>query len=345
MVNDHLSEAQLRAALTDHWNVQVHSYVRLDLNVSRIDLDDDTSWVVRVYPGQRTVVDNDNLYVAVNSLVKLLEHLAGQEYPVEQLASANPVAQIAASDPRNAIHGTCILVTRFVPGRSPERNRVTFYRLGRLLGKLHAMPIPPGTPEGGAWHHLCIQGGFREEYDAALMLLAKLEHHNDEPEIQALDVLKEKLHHLKQVFVDVEPPLPRALVHPDLVPTNVIAGASVQQDDKGNEFEPWTVIDWTGAGVGTRVLSLGFLLAVAAARGKLILVDAVMKAYSEHVQLEPGELDRLSDAVSARFLTIQCWEAGLGRKTAVEVVNALPRLIQDAENVSKRVRELVQVGN
>jgi Ser/Thr protein kinase RdoA (MazF antagonist) len=336
MLNDHLSETQLKAALKEHWRVDVQLHTRLDLNVSRIDLVDGTSWVVRVYPVRKNV----NVYTIVNSLAKLLDYLVSQGYPAEHPSSTSPVAELVASDLEKENNGTCILVTRFAPGLHPERNRITFYRLGRLLGRLHSMPVPVGTCEGGAWHHLCLQGGLGDECDAALLLLDNVEHHDEEAQVEALEKLKDKLQHLKQRFVHVELPLPRALVHPDLVPINVVVGADLVRDDKGNEGESWTVVDWTGAGVGTRVLSLGFLLAVAAARGKLVLVNAVMKGYMEFSKLEPGELDRLTEAVWARFFTIQCWEVGVGKKQAVEVVDALPRLIQDAENVTKRVQEL-----
>ena len=74
--------------------------------------------------------------------------------------------------------------------------------------------------------------------------------------------------------------LPSALIHPDFVPPNIIASTN------GDLVS----IDWTGAGLGPRVPSLGFLLWAAGAQG-MAYVDAVVAGYRSWVRLEPDELE------------------------------------------------------
>jgi Ser/Thr protein kinase RdoA (MazF antagonist) len=131
--------------------------------------------------------------------------------------------------------------------------------------------------------------------------------------------------------------LPTALVHRDLVPVNIIAAPT------SGKRHAWTVVDWAGAGVGPRVLSLGFILCTAVMRGKIEAVDAVMKGYhSTEAKIKPAELDeRLSTAIYERSLVIQCWEVAVGRAKAADVVKRLEEMFEMAEKVARRVREAV----
>jgi Ser/Thr protein kinase RdoA (MazF antagonist) len=101
-----------------------------------------------------------------------------------------------------------------------------------------------------------------------------------------------------------------------------------------------TIIAWAEAGIGPRLLPLGFLLAVAASRGKLVLVDAVLKGYNKHITLNPNELEQLPSAVYARPLTIQCWEVSTDRKQPAAVVDDLPSLFEKGEAVAERARKM-----
>jgi Ser/Thr protein kinase RdoA (MazF antagonist) len=93
--------------------------------------------------------------------------------------------------------------------------------------------------------------------------------------------------------------LPHAFVHPDFVPSNAIT----TPDDKT------VIVDWTNAGRGPRLWSIGFLLWAGGARD-LRLVDLVVSRYRRHTQLTDEELDRLPGAIRARALMIDCWSIG-----------------------------------
>jgi Ser/Thr protein kinase RdoA (MazF antagonist) len=96
--------------------------------------------------------------------------------------------------------------------------------------------------------------------------------------------------------------LPEAFVHPDFVPVNAIGGSDGLP----------TIVDWTNAGRGPRIWSLGFVLWAAGARD-LRLVDAFVSRYRRHVTLTDAELAALPVAIGARPLTMTCWSLAVGR--------------------------------
>jgi Ser/Thr protein kinase RdoA (MazF antagonist) len=305
-----VSLEQLKVNLETYYGVTIRKVTILDLNVHRVDIQNGPTWIARVF----TQSSNE-----VAELVKLLDYLQQSEFPAEIYASPQPVSESSL--------GGRILVTEFVDGSRPERNRQTFRRLGELLGRLHVIPVPDWLRRGGAWHHLSASGGLSEECEAARTMLETFKAQHKTDNLEHVDRLMSELGQI-QGFED----LPSTIVHPDFVPSNVIGNAST-----GN----WTIIDWAGAGCGPRLISLGFLLLVAGVKGKMTLVDSVMSGYASHVKLEQSELDRLSMAIFARPLTMNCWEVSLGRKDVVEVVQGLPALFELADKIAVRVRELV----
>jgi Ser/Thr protein kinase RdoA (MazF antagonist) len=320
MLHDHLTIEQLNSHLEAHCSVKAVNISKLDLNVYRVEISKSESYVARVFP-------SEDSFSSISALSRLLIHLEANNYPAERIISgpSNAVTKIAES-----LGTGCVMLTVFIPGGHPERNRVTFYKLGVLLGQLHSLPVPEAMPIGGSWHHLSLSGGIQEECDAALQMLAN----TDQSQIaQDSQKLCDELRHLKRAFAEKEGILPKSMIHPDLVPVNVIAREGSDKD--------WAVVDWVGAGVGHRILSLGFLLAVGAIRGKLILVHAIMKGYGSKIQLEESELEILPNAAYARFLTIKCWEVGVGRKTPSDAIKELPSLLEMAENVSRTVKNIV----
>ena len=92
--------------------------------------------------------------------------------------------------------------------------------------------------------------------------------------------------------------LPHALVHPDPVFKNVVENARVL-----------TLIDWTGAGVGPRVVGLATLLMGALRRTgwDRAALENIASAYRAHVQLEARELERLGSALLIRQLWFAAW--------------------------------------
>jgi Ser/Thr protein kinase RdoA (MazF antagonist) len=319
MLEDHITSDQLAAHLEAHATGKVLSVARLDLNVFRVDLDGNVAIVARVFPSQEA-------HAAVSALSSTLQHLAAHNYPTERLAS-DVIEPVTKLDEK--LGAGCVLATTFVSGTRPERNRTTFYKLGDLLGRLHAIPAPDGAPKGGAWHHLSSEGGIHDECEAAMRMLNRVPHGDG----LSVARLRDELRHVQRAFAAEERNLPAALVHPDFVPPNVIV-----REGGGDE---WIIVDWAGAGVGPRILSLGFLLGVGAIRGKLILVQAVMKGYSAHARLEAAELGVLREAAYARFLTMGCWEVGVGRKKPAEVVEGLAALKGMGDLVVGKVKEIL----
>ena len=335
MLEEILSQDQLSSHLENTYSAQVQSISKLDWSVYHIKLTSQTtgseSWVARVYRPEHEP--------AIESLIQFLSHLDQQGYPVEECINS-PIT--LSENPK-----ACILVTKFISGQRPERNRATFFRLGRLLGQLHAMPIPDNAPKGGAWHHLVIAGDIRDECFAAARMLSDFEDRTRpmdqeiSPFASEVQVLRHELAELSATF---ERELPSSIVHPDFVPVNIIEHAASDEGNDGatNSQKKWTVVDWTGAGVGDRIVSLGFLLSVAAARGKMVLVDEVMKGYGEFVKLEECELEVLPKTVYLRFFTLDCWQVAMGRKEPKVIAEGLKSFRDLGNNVAKHVRKILQ---
>ena len=307
-----ISPEKLKEHLETCLGVKVENISILDLNVHRVDIDNGPTWIVRIFKQP---------YSEVEDLAKILEHLQQQGFPAEACVSQKTLFDFS-SDER-------VLITGFAPGSRPERNRRTFGRLGKLLGRLHCLPVPEGLRRGGAWHHLSASGGISEECEAAK---TKLDAFKAQAAADKHDYV-ERLNFELSALDRFEEDLPLAIVHPDFVPANVIENSAT---------DAWTIIDWAGAGHGPRLISLGPLLMAAGARGRLTLVDAVMAGYSSHVSLDESELDHLSAAIRARPLAIACWEVSVGRKEPAEVLQGLSKLLELADNIAGRVREIAK---
>ncbi len=256
----------------------------LDLGVFRVDRADGSSWMARILPASRPVeatrVDAD-----------LLAWLAEIGFPAERPAGPEPVS----------LHdGQSVLVTQRVPGAAPPPEPGILERSGRLLGRLHALPAgcPAANRPGGSWHHLILDAPPSQERCALAELLDAARARVPEGQVALYDELRREVEALDG-FED----LPHSLVHPDPVPRNVIVGR------EGNA----TVIDWAGAGLGPRVVSLGCLLWAASSCGSEG-VRAALRGYQEVVALDPAEWQRLDAAAKVRPLTLACWTFATGRK-------------------------------
>jgi Ser/Thr protein kinase RdoA (MazF antagonist) len=127
--------------------------------------------------------------------------------------------------------------------------------------------------------------------------------------------------------------LPEAFVHPDFVPVNAIGG-----------FEGLpTIVDWTNAGHGPRIWSLGFVLWAAGARD-LRLVDAFVSRYQRHVTLTAAELAALPAAIAARPLTMSVWSLAVGRGQLIQTVRDHQAVTRQAQEIASRAYRAFDSG-
>jgi Ser/Thr protein kinase RdoA (MazF antagonist) len=278
------------------YGVSVKGTRELDLGVHRVDLASGASWIARIFPAVRDID-------AVRLDAQLLGGLAAVGFPAERCASPE---RATSSEPVSILDGQGVLITELAPGRALAANAQGFELLGRLLGRLHGMPVGamPGDAAtaamrpGGAWHHLLPDGSPADELAAARTLLHGARHRVPAGGAARYDTLVSALE-AADACVD----LPHVLVHPDCVPRNAV----------GRPEGDVTLIDWTGAGQGPRIVSLGCLLWAAA--GSKRHVAAVLAGYRQSVSLEPGEADRLGAAMELRPLILACWTFSTGRDT------------------------------
>lgn len=102
--------------------------------VIRVDRRDGPPWIARVFASSRPreYAEGD---------VGLLRHLEEQGFPAERCAHPEPVS----------IHeGQTIVVTEFVDGQMLPRDAAGQGAAAEMLGRLHALPVPPDMREGGA---------------------------------------------------------------------------------------------------------------------------------------------------------------------------------------------------
>jgi Ser/Thr protein kinase RdoA (MazF antagonist) len=286
----------LATHLEARYAAPVKALVRLDGDVFRVDRGDGDRWVARVFPESRPVEQ-------IEGDAAVLAALEAQGYPAERCAHPEPVS---------TFDGKSVLVTRHVDGAMVNGDPTTYRRLGALLGQLHALPCEPGPASrvAGALHHWVPQGGGPgEDVAVAQSWLAEIEPRVASPHRAQYESLLELLAHL-----DDGKALPHAFVHPDFHRGNVLA----TDDDV-------VVIDWTGAGRGPRVASLGVLLFTAAAKQypgdatsspDVERVGPVVAGYRSQIGLDADELAHLDDAVLRPALVFACYLFWVGVRSS-----------------------------
>lgn len=307
--NAEMGESASREPLAEHlesrYGIAVARVEQLDLGVHRVERADGPTWVARVFPAARPPrgADED---------AAILRGLEQTGFPAERCAHAQPVSEW---------QGQTVLVTDFVAGHGPLRPGRAAAILGALLGRLHEHP-GTGLRRGGAWHHLSFTGAPREERAAATQLLTD---HLPEVGIRQLASFDRLRSEAEQVD-DCEE-LPHAFVHPDFVLANAISTAD----------QRLVIVDWTGAGRGPRVWSLGFLLWAAGARD-LRLVELVVSRYRRATELEPPELDRLEGAIRGRPVMLETWSVCAGRREVTAAVEQIERIRHLARSIAAEAR-------
>ncbi|WP_407309884.1 phosphotransferase enzyme family protein [Desulfosporosinus sp. SB140] len=306
-MNTRLGKESLTSHLESLYGIHVAQLVELDLGVFRADRNDGPSWVARLYSKEMPLE-------RVRGDAEILRFLEQQNYPAERCAHPDAVFMHEEQP---------VLVTNFVQGTKPKGTAKAFYFAAILLGHLNTLPASSEAMarKGGAWHHLAVQGGPREEIDAALKLLIDSEQSVPKEQRSLFESL---LNELKQIDDCCD--MPQAFIHPDFVPANMI------KIDVGN----WAVVDWAGAGQGPRIWSLGFLLWVSGWREDLQYIDAVVAGYRKYINLNSDERTRLFGAILARPIIFDCWSFCMGRKKLLEVVNGLSKTRELAEKITGR---------
>ncbi len=291
----------LKAHLEERYGVQVVGLVPLDLGVFRVDRRDGSRWVARVFPATRPLA-------GVQEDAAILQRLEQGGFPAERCAHPEPVSQLA---------GQGVLVTGFLEDHGPLRPGRAAALLGALLGGLHAHAATNARP-GGAWHHLSYTGGPREELAAVAELL---EDHLSQVRVRELslfDRLRDEIGRIDDCH-----DLPHAFVHPDFVPANAVSTAD----------EKLAIVDWTGAGRGPRLWSIGFLLWAAGAR-ELRPIDLVVSRYRRSIELEPQELDRHEGAIRGRPVVLEAWSVCAGRRELADAVDRIERADELARSIA-----------
>ncbi len=291
--------------LEERYGVEVAELVPLDLGVFRVDRRDGSRWVARVFAAGRPLA-------GVEEDAAILRGLERAGFPAERCAHPEPVSEFL---------GQGVLVTGFLEDHGPLRPGRAAALLGALVGGLHRNPATALRP-GGAWHHLSFAGGPREEIAAAAELLDDHLPRVGVRELSLFDRLRDEVEQTDDCH-----DLPHGFVHPDFVPANAISTAE----------EKLAIVDWTGAGRGPRLWSLGFLLWAAGARN-IKLVDLVVSRYRRSIELEPAELDRLGGAIRGRPVMLEAWSVCAGRRELADAVARVDRAGELAKEIAAAAR-------
>jgi len=264
--------------LAERYQISIRAITTLDVGVHRIDRDDGATWVARVFHEERSIERTE-------SDAALVGYLAEVDFPAERLACDNPVS---------VLDGQSVLVTVFVDGSAPGKGPGAARRLAALLGRLHALPLRDAILPGGALHHVPAYEGLPgREIALAASLLDDIADRLTGDRRRGFEYLREQV-----ASADDCADLPRALAHPDPVLKNVI------QKDR-----VLTIVDWTGAGVGPRMVALAPLLmgAIRPAGWDREALENIGAAYRAHVQLDTSEIERLGSALLIRQLWFAAW--------------------------------------
>ena len=277
----------------------------LDVGVFAVQRRDGRDWIARVFPADRALD-------AADGDAGVLRFLQDAGYGAERCARPDPVS---------VHHGQGVLVTERVTGSPLGSGEPGLRMLGERLGRLHALPLDDGSAShpGGAWHHVALGGGPREEIDAVRSLLDAAAGRVRSEERAMYAALAQELAGAEDCHG-----LPEALVHPDFVAANAIRTSDAEV----------VMVDWTGAGRGPRVWPLAFLLWAAGPSR----AGAVIAGYGAHVHLEEPELQRLAAAAVTRPLVLACWGLCTGRERLADVSGRLASIRARAEAVAAIAR-------
>lgn len=292
----------LPAHLETAHGITVAKLQQLDVGVFRVDrVDHGPTLVARLFSAARA-------HAAAEADLAVLRYLADIGFPAERPVAERPLS----------IHdGQSVLVTEFVRG-APRAKRPAYpiVTLGRVIGRLHTLPVPPAADRAaGALHHFA-QGTMADELRAAAGWLDAVEARVPSAGVLAFDRLRAEV-----AAADGGGGLPEGFVHPDPVPKNAIftAGGPV-------------LIDWTSAGRGPRLASMTLVL-----RSGWAAVP-FMKGYTRKISLDAAERERLAGLLFSRALIDLSFRVCLDPGTTPSAARKAASLRRESET---KARELL----
>ena len=277
---------RLLAHLRDRYTVDPVAATKLSVHktyVFRIDRNDGSPWVARVFPPARP-------RASVEGDAAILRFLERQDYPAERLAAGDAVSDF---------DGSAVLVTRFIEGAQLPAGAGKFAMMGELLGRLHALPYDDsaGRPGGSSGEDPAREGAPRQDLLAALSFL-------DAVDTKVRDADRERFEQLRDQVrsADDGHGLPEGLLHGNLLhaPDHAVL----------SKHGP-VAINWKASGRGPRLADLAYLLWGTGSwnprRPDQERIDAAVNAYRRHVEPTDDELDRLEAVMYIRPLYLACF--------------------------------------
>lgn len=232
---------------------------------------------LRAYPAMN---DGDT----VQNLAAMLLFLEEQGYPAERV-----IRSLEGDAVSIVPDGWQLLITSFIEGTLTDYSPASLRLLGTMLGRLHALQPPsaailplaenrPATEIPWAMGQLTsvaaqVPGHLQSRYETLLAALHTIDFCED---------------------------LPRVVIHNDCHPANTVSTPTGEI----------VLIDWEGAGMGSAILDVGFLL-ISCDKPSLWVpklepdprrVAAIIDGYCQHHLLTLPELNKLPDAIRFRSI-------------------------------------------
>jgi len=276
----------LKAHLEQRYSIRVTSLAVLDEHqpaTLRVDRQTGPSWVARIFSHPADEVG------VVQGDAEILRFLAEHDFPAERVAHDEPVS---------VLDGSGVLVTEFVEGGSPfswtdpQVTPAVQHELAGLLGRLHTLPAAGGAMarDGGSFGHEPgpFLGRPRADLAAAMSALVSVEDAVAPGGRETFEWLRDQVEN-----ADDGEGLPEAFTHGNF-------HAKCAMGKPGN----LVIVGWGGSGRGPRLPALAWLLSLT--WEKTDHVEAIARAYREHVQLTDEEMDRLAGVMNMRLLYLHC---------------------------------------
>lgn len=274
-------------------DISVAALTKLDVGVFKVDRHDGSAWVARVFSEARP-------RRAAEGDVAALRYAEKHGLAAERLAVNEPLSEL---------EGQQVVVTEFVV-ESTSKNR----KRGSLIDMIveqHSLPVPSrgaAKRPAGALHHYA-EGTRADELRAVGEWLDQIEGRVPSEDASAFDKVRQAVD-----GADGGKGLRVAFIHPDPAPKNIIGSADGP-----------VLVDWTGAGIGARVLSLELMLAWASTSA------ASMAAYTSRIPLTDEEWERLPGILFSRKLINMCFGLCLEPHKASRVASKLTAARRECE--------------